>query len=214
VYRVTPSGDASRLPGTEAIGFANGVAFGDRGTLYVTDSMVGKVWRIPKGGTAEEWVQSSLLEGDDSAPLPFPIGANGITYRHRTVYVTNTELGSIVAIPVTPGGSAGTPEVLIQSPALGGADGVALDVRGNLHVAVIAQSTIVKVAPDGSSLEVLADGDDDLDYVSSVAFGSGHGERRTLYAVNFSVGPLFGDVRTSGPRLLAVEAGVPGLPQP
>ena len=29
VYRVTPAGDVSRLPGSEQIGFANGVAFGD-----------------------------------------------------------------------------------------------------------------------------------------------------------------------------------------
>lgn len=214
VYRVTPDGEIARLPGSEQIGFANGVAFGDRGTLYVTDSMAGKVWRIPKGGTAELWIQSALLAGDGSSPLPFPLGANGITYHQGTVYVTNTERASIVAIPVGPDGSAGAPSIIVQDAALGGADGVALDVHGNLYVAVIAQSTIVRVARDGSSLDVLADGTDGLDYTSSVAFGSGRGERSTLYAVNFSVGPFFGDVRTAGPGLIAIETGVPGLPQP
>ena len=214
VYRVTPDGVVSRVPGSEAIDFANGLAFGDRGTLYVTDSIAGEVWRIPRDGPAELWVADPLLEGDGSAPLPFPVGANGIAYHHRTVYVTNTELGSIVAIPVLPDGTADEPRLVVQDAALGGADGVAIDVHGNLYVAVIAQSTIVRVTPDGSTIDVLADSADHLDYPSSVAFGSGRGARTTLYAVNFSAGPIFGDVRTWGPRLLAVEAGVPGLPQP
>ena len=214
VYRVTPDGAVERLPGSGAIGFANGLAFGDRGELYVTDSMVGQVWRIPRGGAAEVWAADVLLAGDGSAPLPFPVGANGITYGHRTVYVTNTELGSVVAIPVRPDGSAGPPTDLARDPLLGGADGVALDVHGDLYVAVIAQSQIVRVAGDGSSVAVLADGDDGLDYTSSVAFGTGRGERTTLFAVNFSIGPFFGDVRTHGPALLAMETGVPGLPQP
>ena len=214
VYRVTPEGTATRLPGTEAIGFANGLAFGDRGTLYVTDTMAGRVWRITKHGTAELWVESPLLVGDGSAAVPFPLGANGITYRQRVVYVTNTELGTIVAIPVQPDGDAGTPTVLVEHPALFGADGIAADVHGNLYVAVIVQSHVVRVASDGSGLMVIADGADGLDWVSSLAFGTGRGERTTVYAVNFSTGPFFGGARTWGPALVTIEAGVPGLPQP
>ncbi len=214
VWKVTPSGETTRLPGSQAIAFPNGLAFGDRGTLYVTDSTGGAVWRIPKGGGAELWVQSPLLAGDGSAPLPFPVGANGITFVKNTAYVTNTELASVVAIPVGADGSPGAPVVLAQTAALGGADGVAPDVHGNLYVAVIAQSTIVRVAAGGSEISLVADGSDGLDYTSSVAFGTGLGERTTIYAVNFSVGPFFGDSRTHGPALLAVDAGVPGLPQP
>lgn len=214
VWRVTPSGSATRLPGSSAIGFPNGVAFGDRGTLYATDSMNGAVWAIPKGGSAELWVQSPLLSGVGGGPLPFPVGANGITYRHRTVYVTNTEKGTVVAIPVQAHRSAGMPSVLVQGPELGGADGIAADVRGNLYVAVIGQSTIVRIPPDGSSITVIADGSDGLDWASSVAFGTSKGKRTTLYAVNFSIGPLFGAPRTHGPALLAFDVGVQGLPQP
>jgi sugar lactone lactonase YvrE len=213
VWRVTPSGQTNRLPGSEAIGFPNGVAFGDRGTLYVADSM-GAVWRIPRGGSAELWIRDATLTGDGSAPPPFPIGANGITYRHGIVYVTNTELGSIIKIPVLPDGSPGTPAVLVQSPALGAADGIALDVHGGIYVAVIAQSTIVRVSPDGQVIDVLADGSDGLDFVSSIAFGTGRGERTTLYAVNFSTGPFFGSPRVHPPALLSMDVGVPGLPQP
>ena len=214
VYRVTPAGDVSRLPGSEQIGFANGVAFGDEGTLYVTDTIRGAVWAIPKGGSAELWVEGPLFTGTGDAPPPFPIGANGITYRLGTVFVTNTEQASIVSIPVNDDGSAGEPSILIQDPALGGSDGIAADVHGDLYVPVIGQSTLVRVAGDGSGVEVLADKDDGLDYASSAAFGTGRGERTTLFFVNFSIGPFFGDVRTHGPALLSIDVGVPGLPQP
>jgi len=215
VYRVDPSsGEFQRIPGTEAIQLANGITFDDRGTLYVTDSIAGSVWRIPKGGSAELWVQDELLAGDNSGPLPFPIGANGIAYRHRTMYVNNSEKGSIVSIPVAADGSAGTPNVLAQDPALGGADGLAMDVHGNLYVAALPQSSIVRVSPDGSSITQIASGNDGLDFASGVAFGNGKGDRTTLYIVNFSVGPLFGAPRTFGPALLAMDVGVPGLPQP
>ena len=214
VWRVSRSGSTARLPGSEAIGFPNGVAFDDRGNLYATDSIGGAVWRIPRGGSAEPWIQHELLAGDDSAPLPFPVGANGITYRHRTVFVTNTELGSVVAVPVRPDGSAGSPSVAAQDPALGGADGIALDVHGGMYVAVIVQSTIVHIPSGGGAVTTIADGSDGLDFASSIAFGTGDGERKTLFAVNFSAGPFFGFPRTHGPGLLAIDAGVPGLPQP
>lgn len=214
VWRVTPSGETSRLPGSADIGFPNGVAFDDRGTLYVTDSIGGAVWRIPRGGSAEVWVQDPLITGDDSAPLPFPVGANGITYRRGTIYVTNTELASVVTIPVLPDGSAGAPALLAQDPALGGADGIALDVHGGIYVPVIAQSHIVRLTPSGDALTVIADGDDGLDFTSSVAFGTGKGERMTLFAVNFAIAEFFGETPTHGPALLAIDVGVPGLPQP
>lgn len=213
VYRVTPDGASQRLPGSGAIAFANDVTFGDRGTLYVADS-TGNIWRIPNGGATELWLAHDLLEGNGSAGFGFPVGANGIAYRHRTVYVTNTEQGSIVAVPVRSDGSAGTPTIVAQSAALGGADGVELDVLGNLYVNVIARSEIVRVAPDGSSIDTVADGDDGFDFPSTSAFGTGGGERTTLYTVNFSIGPLFGGTRTWGPALLAIDTGAVGLPQP
>lgn len=214
VYRVARDGRATRLPGTGAIGFPNGLAFDKRGNLYVTDSVTGAVWRIPRGGSAELWLQHPLLEGDGSLPLPFPLGANGIAYRQGVVYVSNNELGSIVAIPVAADGSPGLPRVIAQGPALVGADGLALDVHGRLYLAVIAQSTIVRLDSDGSALTTIATAADGLDFASSIAFGTGKGERKTLYAVNFSAGPVFGLPRGSGPALLALDAGVPGQPLP
>jgi sugar lactone lactonase YvrE len=212
VYRITRDGTVSRLAGTDAIGFANGLAFGDRGDLFVGDS-TGKVWRIPRAGSAELWASGPLFEGDGSFGLGFPIGANGVAYRHGTLFVTNSEQGSLVSVPVLPDGSAGTPEIFAQDPLLGGVDGIALDVHGGIYLPVIAQSTIVYASPDGSSLEVIADGDDGLDWASSATFGTA-GDERTLYIVNFSTGPFFGGTRTHGPALLSMDVGVPGIPLP
>lgn len=213
VYRVTPHGTFARLPGTDAIAFANDVAFGDRGTLYVADS-VGKVWRIPKGGSAELFSDSPLLAGNGLFDLGFPVGANGIAYRHGTLYITVSEQSRIVTIPVLPDGSAGQPSILVSDPTLFAADGVELDVHGNFFVSVIAQNTILRIAADTLDISTLADASDGLDFPSTAAFGTGRGDRTTLFAVNFSVGPFFGGTRSAGPRLLRVETGATGLPQP
>jgi gluconolactonase len=214
VYRVAHDGSTARLPGTGAIAFPNALAFDKRGTLYVTDSTAGAVWRIPRSGVAELWLQDPLLEGDGSSPLPFPLGANGIAYRGGVVYVANTELGRIVAIRVGTDGSPLSPRVIAQGSALVGADGLALDVHGRLYVAVASQSTIVRLDPDGSNMTTIATASDGIDFASSLAFGTTKGERSTLYAVNFAVGPMFGFPPGAGPALLAIDAGMRDKPSP
>src|SRR5919198_139186 len=136
-----------------------GLAADAAGALYVavasfdpaTEGVSGAVWRIPPGGSAELWAQSPLLEGNGSAGLGFPIGANGIAFRPGQVIVANTEGGSLVRIPVEPNGSAGTPAVIAQGPDLFGADGVALGVLGNVYVAVNTQSMLLRVSPGGAT---------------------------------------------------------------
>jgi sugar lactone lactonase YvrE len=215
VYRVTQDAEITRLPGSEAIGFPNGLVFGEDGELYVSDSM-GAIWVIPEDGSAELWFEDPLLVGDDSFPPPFPIGANGIEYNDEEIYVTNTELGTLVEIEIDGDtGEAEDPEVLVEDPALVGADGLAVDEDGKVYVAVISQSTILRIDEDDHEIEeVIADGDDGLDWTSSLAFGRGEDDEETLYAVNFSTGPFFGGTRTHGPALLAIEAGVEGRPLP
>ena len=80
---------AKRVPGTQQIGLPNGIAFAADGTMYVTDSIAGAVWRVPPDGTATQWVQAALLEGDESIGFGIPIGANGIALDEAsgTVYV-------------------------------------------------------------------------------------------------------------------------------
>ena len=148
VYRVRPDGGSTRLAGTDGILFPNGVALDPRGNVYATDSIGGSVWKISGNAPAQLWAQSPLLAGTGAFGLGFPLGANGIVVRNHAVIVTNTEGASIVRIPIRRDGSAGTPSVLAQGPALSGADGLALDVFGNAFVAVNPQNTL---RPSGSS---------------------------------------------------------------
>jgi sugar lactone lactonase YvrE len=206
VYNVARDGSFARLPGTGAIAFPNGVTLDKRGNIYVTDTLLGAVWRLPAaGGAPEVWFQSPLLLGDGSAGIGVPIGANGIAYRQNEIVVGNSEGARILRIPIEPDGSAGTATILAQGPAVDFADGFAFDVHGNLWVCLIEHSTIVRVSPSGvvTTFATAADG---LDWASSLAFG----KNDDLWVVNFAIGPPGGP----GPALLRFAAGAKGQPVP
>jgi sugar lactone lactonase YvrE len=182
---------AKRVPGTQQIGLPNGIAFAADGTMYVTDSIAGAVWRVPPDGTATQWVQAALLEGDESIGFGIPIGANGIALDEAsgTVYVAVMEQGALVAIPIEDDGSAGEPTVHTtftdaQSPVL--VDGIALDAANNLYVAQPAANTVVRVTPAGDS-ETVVSQSDGLDGPASVAVATAADGTERLYVSNFSV---------------------------
>lgn len=206
VYRIARDGTFARLPGTGAIVFPNGIAFDKVGNVYVTDTVLGAVWRVPaRGGQAEVWFQSPLLEGSGVFDFGFPLGANGIAFRHNELVVSNTEGARLVRIPIERDGSAGAAAILAEGPALLAVDGIAFDVHGNVWAAVIAQSTIVRVSPQGD-VTTVATAADGLDWVSSISFG----KNGDLWAVNFAIGPPGGP----GPALLRLDVGVKGQPVP
>jgi hypothetical protein len=206
VYSVARDGTATRLPGTGGILFPNGLALDPRGDLYVTDSIAGAVWKIPRGGSGAVWFQSPLLAGDGSVGLGFPLGANGVAYGRNDIVVTNTEGAKLVRIPVLPDGTAGAASVVAGGAALAGADGVALDVFGDAFVAVNSQNMLIQVTPDGA-ITTLGTAADGLDNPASVAFATSHGERKTLYITNFAVFSA-----APKPALLRTGVGVPGIP--
>jgi sugar lactone lactonase YvrE len=204
------TGAETRLPGTDQIVLPNGLAFDKRGNLYVADSRLGAIWRVPPHGAAELWLHHELLEGIGS--LGIFVGANGIAYRHGSLFVANTEKFNLLEIKVRRDGSPGEPRVVADFEPPAAPDGLALDAHGNVYVALISASTIVKVSPD-SGVEVVAAGDP-LDWPSSLAFGTGKGQRKQLFAVNFSIGEMFGAPPGPGPGVLRINAGVPGMPLP
>lgn len=208
IYRVTPDGTATRLDGTGAMQFPNGVALDKRGNVYATDSATGAVWRIPPGGTGEIWFQDPLLQGTGAFGLGFPLGANGIAYRNGRILVANTEGAKLVSIPVLPDGSPGTPSVVAQGPELFGSDGIALGVLGDVFVAVNPQSMLVRVAT-GGSITTLATSADGLENPASLAFGAGRGDRKAMYVTNFAI-----FTSPPHPALLRVDVGEPGVPLP
>ena len=206
VWRVRPNGSQERIGALPASGIPNGLAFDEAGSLYVTDSVLGAVWRIPRGGEPEVFVQHPLLEPEPGSPVP---GANGIAFADHSLLVANTRFGRIVRIPIEPGGTAGTPSTVIERGDLIGADGVALDVRRNLYVAMFggpAGGRLVRISPDGQ-VDQLAGPADGLTGPASLAFGTL--DRKSLFVTNF-------DLFSPAPRpaLVRVEAGVPGRPLP
>jgi len=208
VYRVRADGTNQRLPRTGAMLFPNDVTLDKRGDVYATDTAGGAVWRIPRDGSAELWADHPLLKGDGRFGFGFPIGANGIAVRHNTVIVANTERGLLVEIPIESDGRAGSATVLAESPALVGADGIALDVLGSVYVGINPQNTVVRVGDDGS-IATLATADDGLNQPSTLAFGTTAGAQKTLFVANFS---LFSPSPTPG--VLKLRVGVPGRPLP
>lgn len=208
VYRVARDGGTARLPGTQAMVFPNDVVLDPRGTVYATDTVDGAVWRIPTAGGAELWEQHPLLEGTGAMGFGFPIGANGIAFRHNRVVVANTERGLLVEIPVQPDGSAGEPAVIAESDALFGADGIAFGVHGDLYLVSAAHNTVSRVGDDGA-VETLATAGDGLNQPSTVGFGAGRSDNQTLFVANFS---LFAPEPT--PAVLTLPVGEPGQPVP
>lgn len=165
------------------------------GSLYVTDSTNGYIWR----GSASQlstprdpWFQSELL-----TPLAGTMGANGITYGKGALYVSSFDRGLILRIPVGQGKSSGEARVVAEDQRLAGADGVRFDRWGRLWVAVcgtyddsdpflwppvmVTPPEIVVVHANGG-VSTVATPDDSLDYPTAVAFG-GSG---TVYLLNGS----------------------------
>ena len=212
------TGAAARLPGTEAIPFPNGLAFDRRGNLDVASSsegpapgggFLGGIWRVSRRGAVERIMADPALGGTGQL-VPGGVGINGIAHRRGRLFVVNTEQGTYLRIRVKPDGSLGVPKLLASGAALVGADGVAFDVRGRLYVAVISQSTIVRIDHRGR-IRPVADVDDGLDWASSLAFDTRRGHRRTMYAVNFALGTRFGNPPGHGPALLTIPVDAPGM---
>jgi sugar lactone lactonase YvrE len=161
------------------------------------------------------------------------VGANGIGYYHGDLYVTNTDKGLIVRIPVETDGNAGVPEVWKQleevpeSPLKGSPfpilpDGLVLDVRGNVYVTILTRNAVVAVKAEDraqESIAVLGSAGPvpsaPFDTPASLAFGTGAGEQQHLFVTNLGWMIRFIAQPPSpwpGPALVKVPAGVPGRP--
>ena len=75
---------------------------------------------------------------------------------------------------------------------------------------MIAQSKLVRIDAETKEITTLATPADGLDFPASLAFGSGKGYRQSVFVTNFAIGPPGG----TGPALLNIKVGTPGLPLP
>jgi sugar lactone lactonase YvrE len=157
VLSVNPVNGKSKLfttiPGGSSAG-PNVLTFDAAGNVYISDSFQGVIWRTgPGGGTATAWVTSALLQ---TSGVP-PFGANGLAFNNAadSLFVCNTGNDSVVRIPVTSGGAAGTPETFVNS--VNGCDGLIIDESDNLWVAANQADEIVVVNPSGRAIAKLGD---------------------------------------------------------
>jgi gluconolactonase len=126
----------------------NAVACDDHGRIWVTDSHDPDepgpgVYRFDPDGSGELWY---------GAPLAF---ANGIALDASTVYVAESWLPGISAIPIVDGQRPGERRVLVE---LAGTvpDGLLLGPDGMLYVGCYEPSAVLRVDPRTAAVETVA----------------------------------------------------------
>ncbi|KRD13284.1 MULTISPECIES: SMP-30/gluconolactonase/LRE family protein [unclassified Streptomyces] len=157
IWRVPAGGGKPRqIAQLPATGFPNGLALDERrGVFYVADSVLGTVWRVPRaGGKPTAWAEGAALEPRNPRPAA-KVGANGLRLHRDAVWVSNTNAGTLLRIPVGQDGSA----CAIQTRATGL---YALDDFGFVErhrdtalVALTGGSEVALVRPDGTHQVVL-----------------------------------------------------------
>jgi len=201
VWAVAPNSSIRMLAQLPANALPNGIAR-RHDVLYIADSVLGVVWKVPTGGgAATVWVDDPLLK----PIIPGLPGANGLQIFHNEVYVANSSQGSIVAIEINPDGTAGA----IRIHATGvPCDDFAFDLQGNLYATTDPFNTLLRVAPDGS-ITTLLTAADGLDGPTAVAFGRAGADNFNLYICNAAY-PFFS--LTHRPSLMKLHLDVPGVP--
>jgi sugar lactone lactonase YvrE len=153
VWRLRRNASApERIAALPATSLPNGLALDPRsGVLYVADSALGRIWAVPAaGGTATVWSAAPEL-----APTGY-LGANGLKVHAGAVWVSNTDQGTVVRVPVRPDGASG--------PARIWADGLpTIDdfaFTGDEVLAAVNQTnTVVRIRPGGVETTVLTAAD-------------------------------------------------------
>lgn len=154
----------------------NGIARTATGELLVADS-TGCVWRVRGPGQAEVWLRHEWL-----AARPwigrFP-GANGIQVWSDTAFVTTSDLGLIVAIPIAADGSAGPPRIFAENV---GGDDFAIDADGTLYVTTHPFNQVIRIGQDGNRAVIAGPGQGVVG-PTAAALGRDAAGRRLLYVV-------------------------------
>jgi hypothetical protein len=215
VWKLCGPGSVEAFAELDQAGAPNDLAFDDDGSLFVTDPLLGEIWKIGVDGTPLVFLQHPLLAGDATNPalLFRKVGVNGIAFdrQHRHLYVSNTDQGTILSIDLR----ARTPEpvVFARDARLRGVDGIGFDRSGDLFVALNASDSLGSVDKHGR-FRLLASGGH-LDATSSMVFGATHRDEHTLYVMSSAFSRTLGlQPGTPAPALLTLRVATPGLALP
>lgn len=212
LWRSDPAtGAVEQVTSFDPAGFPNDIAFEDDGSFYVTDPFLARVYHVDPNGNATVAFSGALFRGNQADPAfaGQPFGADGIAFDqdHKNLYVGVIDYGRIVRIPFSHC-HAGTPEVFVETPALKGTDGIAVDRAGTIYAAVNTQNLIATIDKHGS-VSVYAQSSL-FDSPSGVAFGTGHGDKKTAYISNFAIVNQLAGL-PAHPGILSMPVPVPGV---
>ncbi|WEO93701.1 hypothetical protein A6P39_006570 [Streptomyces sp. FXJ1.172] len=156
IWRLAPGEEPEQIAQLPKNGYPNGLALDERhGMLYAADSVLGTVWRVPQeGGPATAWAKDPVLK-PLTAPSGSGVGANGIKVHRGAVWVSNTDRGTLLRIPIGPDGSAARAET--PAKGLAGIDDFAFTGSGRTVVAALNKGNqVVLVRRDGSRTVALS----------------------------------------------------------
>jgi hypothetical protein len=176
---------------------------------YWTDAIMGTVNVTDiRTGATRVWSNDPLLLGNVEAcggtPFPAPLGANGISHHGDTIYVTNSNYGRLLRIPIKSDGDAGTVGVVVESCAhLHGLDGVATDRDGTLLATRQPTSSIVRICPNSGKTEVVYAGAPLDGPASDFIWNAPNGDRKLLITNSTLGSPPGGP----GPSIASINLG-------
>jgi hypothetical protein len=163
IWRLRPGGTPTRIVALPATGLPNGLVLDRRSdTLYVTDSVLGTIYRVPAhGGRATAWSTAPELAAQGF------VGANGLKLHGGALWASNLDRGTVLRIPFTRDGRAGA----VQTTATGlvGIDDFAFTGHGDTLLAAINPSNTVELVNRNGSHSVVLDAGDGLQNPTSIA---------------------------------------------
>jgi sugar lactone lactonase YvrE len=150
-----PDGSQDTIEFGNGAAAPNALAFHSDGSLFVSDSFQGAIFRIGNADlcdgscTADTFLQDGMLA---TAGFP-PFGANGIAFStdEKFLYVANTGDDRILKVDL------GTKAVEVFAESLNGADGIAFDASGHLWVAANQADEVVVLNDKGAPIVTLGD---------------------------------------------------------
>ncbi len=129
------------LPGDNNV--CNDFTIGPDKALYITDTIPGRIFRLPAGATVAE------LFSDDRTLM----GVDGITFLDGVLYVNNVIFNKLYRISVDANGKAGTPVDIWMDQPVRGPDGMRA-ANGKLIVAENANGKISAITVNGDKARV------------------------------------------------------------
>ncbi len=138
VWKVTPWGYAYLFATVTTTGTINDLVYDYQGNLYVGEDTTNgeRIMKVDLFGNVTVWATDVLFNVPNSY-YPFAEGVNGLALspNGRTIYVTNTSEGRVIAVDINPNGTAAAGRLIVEDTTLVGIDGIKAAWNGDLYIA-------------------------------------------------------------------------------